>query len=83
MAKRKVQQVKDTPELPPQIIVTLGERLEVELKNWRHNAPTKLLYRLDIDVNRAIHQWRTKHTVAETRMGTPNNREQEAALERR
>jgi len=66
----------------PTIIVQLTPAgLKVSLEAWQHSAPTALLSNLDLMVQRAIHEWRGRFLAQESKFGTPNARQQDAAAE--
>ena len=63
---------------PPTIVVRVQETgLKVELVDWQHNAPVRLLEGLDVMVQRAIHQWRAKFVAADVTFNTLSNRERD------
>jgi hypothetical protein len=62
----------------PTIIVKLTPNgMEVRLLGWQHNAPVSQLAGLEIQVQRAIHQWRARFLQRESTFGTPSTRERE------
>lgn len=66
----------------PTIVVRLTPRgLEVDLVGWQHNAPVTLLAGLEVAVQRAVHQWRSRFLQREAVFGMPSARDREAAEE--
>lgn len=78
MSKVKMKLERDDPIV---VVRLTPEGLKVELVGWQHNAPVTLLAGLDVAVQRAVHQWRSRFLQREAVFGLPNARERDVAEE--
>lgn len=78
MSKIKVELEVEHPTI---VVCLTPAGLKVTLEAWQHNAPVRLLAGLDMDVQRAIHQWRARFVGRESKFGKLNATAQDAVDE--